>query len=180
MISLIRAGQQAAEPHRRKCRITPTKHRRRGNARVPSSEEKGDPCNGNFTVIVTMASHVVAKVGNNESPGGVGSILRLGVAPRFRRMRDQQPSRRKRYMSRKASRNKSRNRSRIKRLRPLAGLLAAGLSLPGAPAPSRHRTRPMSPARSRTARGSSAMARLSRQPAPKSTSASGSAPRPLR
>jgi YVTN family beta-propeller protein len=40
-----------------------------------------------------------------------------------------------RYMSRKAvqnnSRKKSRNKSRINRLRPLAGLLAAGLSLPG-------------------------------------------------
>ncbi|HYA24639.1 MAG TPA: hypothetical protein VEF05_10800, partial [Terriglobales bacterium] len=38
-------------------------------------------------------------------------------------------------MSRKASRynsrKKSRNKSRINRLRPLAGLLAAGLSLPG-------------------------------------------------
>ena len=38
-------------------------------------------------------------------------------------------------MSRKASRkmfrDKSRNKSRINRLRPLAGLLAAGLSLPG-------------------------------------------------
>ena len=38
-------------------------------------------------------------------------------------------------MSRKASRDKSRNRSRnksrMKRLRPLAGLLAAGLTLPG-------------------------------------------------
>src|SRR5258708_38912300 len=42
-------------------------------------------------------------------------------------------------MSRKASRNKprnrprnrSRNKSRINRLRPLAGVLAAGLSLPG-------------------------------------------------
>ena len=33
-------------------------------------------------------------------------------------------------MSRKASRNKSRNRSRIQRLRPLSGVLAAGLSLP--------------------------------------------------
>src|SRR4029077_16202489 len=36
----------------------------------------------------------------------------------------------KRYMSRKVSRHKSRN-SRRKHLRPLAGLLAAGLSLPG-------------------------------------------------
>jgi YVTN family beta-propeller protein len=35
------------------------------------------------------------------------------------------------YMSRKRSRNNSRNRSRTKRLRPLTGLLAAGLSLPG-------------------------------------------------
>src|SRR5689334_15674461 len=38
------------------------------------------------------------------------------------------------HMSRKSSRNsrnKSRNKSRINRLRPLAGLLAAGLSLPG-------------------------------------------------
>src|SRR5215831_6329631 len=34
-------------------------------------------------------------------------------------------------MSRKASRSKSRNRSRIERLRPLAGVLAAGLSLSG-------------------------------------------------
>jgi len=34
-------------------------------------------------------------------------------------------------MSRKVSRHKSRNRSRISRLRPLAGLVAAGLSLPG-------------------------------------------------
>ena len=38
-------------------------------------------------------------------------------------------------MSRKASRyksrNKSRNKSRINRLRPLAGVLAAGLGLPG-------------------------------------------------
>ena len=33
-------------------------------------------------------------------------------------------------MSRQAARNKSRNRSRIKRLSPLAGVLAAGLSLP--------------------------------------------------
>src|SRR5271166_4516932 len=36
-----------------------------------------------------------------------------------------------RYMSRKAVQNNSRNKSRINRLRPLAGLLAAGLSLPG-------------------------------------------------
>jgi DNA-binding beta-propeller fold protein YncE len=36
-----------------------------------------------------------------------------------------------RYMSRKTSRSKSRNKSRINRLRPLAGVLAAGLSLPG-------------------------------------------------
>src|ERR1700729_2536734 len=35
-----------------------------------------------------------------------------------------------RYMSRKKSRNNSRNRSRINHLRPLAGLVAAGLSLP--------------------------------------------------
>jgi YVTN family beta-propeller protein len=34
-------------------------------------------------------------------------------------------------MSRKTSRSNSRNKSRIKRLRPLAGVLAAGLSLPG-------------------------------------------------
>ncbi len=34
-------------------------------------------------------------------------------------------------MARKASRNRFRNRSRINPLRPLAGLLAAGLSLPG-------------------------------------------------
>ena len=34
-------------------------------------------------------------------------------------------------MSRKTSRSMSRNKSRIKRLRPLAGMLAAGLSLPG-------------------------------------------------
>src|ERR1051326_7113740 len=34
-------------------------------------------------------------------------------------------------MSRRASKPKSRNRSRINRLRPLAGLLAAGLGLPG-------------------------------------------------
>ena len=38
--------------------------------------------------------------------------------------------RKKRYMSRQAARNKSRNRSRIKKLRPLAGVLAMGLSLP--------------------------------------------------
>ena len=36
-------------------------------------------------------------------------------------------------MSRKSSRNHSRNRSRIKRLRPLASLLAAGLSFRGSP-----------------------------------------------
>src|ERR1022692_774648 len=34
-------------------------------------------------------------------------------------------------MSRRESRNKSRNKSRINRLRPLSGLLAAGLCLPG-------------------------------------------------
>src|SRR5215467_9193351 len=34
-------------------------------------------------------------------------------------------------MSRKVSRSKSRHKSRINRLRPLAGLLAAGLTLPG-------------------------------------------------
>ena len=34
-------------------------------------------------------------------------------------------------MSRKTSRNRSRNKSRINRMRPLAGVLAAGLSLPG-------------------------------------------------
>jgi YVTN family beta-propeller protein len=36
-----------------------------------------------------------------------------------------------RYMSRRESRNKSRNKSRIDRLRPLSGLLAAGMCLPG-------------------------------------------------
>src|SRR4029077_12471435 len=35
------------------------------------------------------------------------------------------------YMSRKRSRNNSRNKSRTKRVSPLAGLLAAGLSFPG-------------------------------------------------
>src|SRR5580693_10684274 len=50
-------------------------------------------------------------------------------------LHDENNPRRRRYMSRKNSENnsrrKSRNKSRINRLRPLAGLLAAGLSLPG-------------------------------------------------
>ena len=81
---------------------------------------------------------------------------------------------------RKMFRIKSRNKSRTNRLSPLAGLLAAGLSL------SRNRRGSIcpyptySPARSRTAPGSSAVARSSTQPAPKSTSASGFALRPLR
>src|SRR5580693_2216214 len=50
-------------------------------------------------------------------------------------LHDENNPRRRRYMSRKNSQNnsrrKSRSKSRINGLRPLAGLLAAGLSLPG-------------------------------------------------
>src|SRR5580693_5959994 len=50
-------------------------------------------------------------------------------------LHDENNPRRRRYMSRKNSENnsrrKSRNKLRINGLRPLAGLLAAGLSLPG-------------------------------------------------
>ena len=71
-------------------------------------------------------------------------------------------------MSRKIqARNKSRNRSRINRLRPLSGVLAAGLSLWGSPLLNRRSTRPTSLGRSPTARGWLAVAKSSTQPAPK-------------
>src|SRR5882757_10358749 len=69
------------------------------------------------------------KVGDYEYSGGAGCIY-TSVSHGRSRLHDQQNLRRKRYMSRQAARTKSRNRSRIRRLRPLAGVLAAGLSLP--------------------------------------------------
>jgi YVTN family beta-propeller protein len=47
------------------------------------------------------------------------------------RLRDEEIQGGEQYMSRKRSRNNSRNKSRTKRVSPLAGLVAAGLSFPG-------------------------------------------------
>ena len=86
-------------------------------------------------------------------------------------------------MSRKFFRDSSREKkkSKIKRLSPLAKLLAAGLgSAALAVAQSNPYPTYVAGPPAGTARGSSALARSSPRPAPKLTSASGSARRPSR
>ena len=85
-----------------------------------------------------------------------------------------------RIMSRKVYRDSSRKKSRIKSLASARRPAGDRAERSGVLVLSPCRSRPTSPARSRTARGWSAVARSSPRPAPRSTSASGSARRPSR